>query len=98
MSEGKSSLAETILKAFAQQTMGAAAKYVERMVKRTLRLAGLYTTGLAFAIIGLIFLGIGFVRWLTLLVPSWLAWIVVGMIMSLIGVVIVLASSLASRN
>jgi hypothetical protein len=96
--DNKSSLIETIVRAVAQRTLGTITKYAERAVKRTLRLAGLYATGIFIAIIGLVFLAIGVVKWLAMLVPSWLAWLIVGIVMLLVGVVIVLAASLASRS
>ena len=99
MSEtSKSTLLETIVRAVAQRTMGSVTKYVERVVRRVLRLAGLYVTGLLIAIIGLIFLAIGVVKWLATIVPSWLAWLIVGIIMLLLGVVLVLAAFLASKS
>jgi hypothetical protein len=99
MSEtSKSSLLETIVRTVAQRTMGTVTKYVERVVRRVLRLAGLYIAGLLIAIIGLIFLAIGVVKWLALIVPSWLAWLMVGIVMLLLGVVFVLAAFLASKS
>jgi uncharacterized membrane protein HdeD (DUF308 family) len=94
----KSSLLETLVRAVAQRTMGAVTKYVERVVRRVLRLAGLYAAGLLIAIIGLIFLAIGVVKWLAMMVPSWLAWLMVGIVMLLLGVVFVLAAFLASKS
>jgi len=96
--DAKSSLIETIVRTLAQRTMGTVTKYVERAIKRTLRLAGLYAAGILVAIIGLVFWAIGVVKWLAMIVPSWLAWVIVGMVMLLVGVVIVLAASLASRR
>jgi uncharacterized protein involved in cysteine biosynthesis len=99
MSEtSKSTLLETIVRAVAQRTMGSVTKYVERVVRRVLRLAGLYVTGLLITIIGSIFLAIGVVKWLATIVPSWLAWLIVGIIMLLLGVVFVLAAFLASKS
>jgi uncharacterized protein involved in cysteine biosynthesis len=99
MSEsGKSSLLETLVRAVAQRTMGTVTKYVERVVRRVLRLAGLYAAGLLIAIIGVIFLAIGVVKWLAMIVPSWLAWLMVGIVMLLLGVVFVLAAFLASKS
>jgi hypothetical protein len=78
--------------------MGTVTKYIERIVRRVLRLAGLYAAGLLIAIIGLIFLAIGVVKWLAMIVPPWLAWLIVGIIMLLLGVVFVLAAFLASKS
>jgi uncharacterized protein involved in cysteine biosynthesis len=99
MSEsGKSSLFDTLVRAIAQRTMGTVTKYVQRVVRRVLRLAGLYAAGILIAIIGLIFLAIGVVKWLATIVPSWLAWLIVGIIILLLGVVFVLAAFLASKS
>jgi uncharacterized protein involved in cysteine biosynthesis len=99
MSEsGKSSLLDTLVRAIAQRTMGTFAKYVQRVVRRVLRLAGLYAAGVLIAIIGLIFLAIGVVKWLAMIVPSWLAWLMVGIVLLLLGVVFVLAAFLASKS
>jgi len=99
MSESsKSSLLETILRAVVQRTMGSVTKYVEGVVRRALRLAGLYVAGLLIAIIGLIFLAIGVVNWLAMIVPSWLAWLIVGIVMLLLGVVFVLAAFVATKS
>jgi hypothetical protein len=94
----KSSLVETLVRALAQRTMGVVTKYIERVVKRILRLAGLYAAGVLIAIIGLVFFAIGAVKWLAMIIPSWLAWLMVGIIMLLLGVVFVLAAFLASRS
>ena len=96
--DSKSSLVETIVRTFAQRIMGTVTKYAERAVKRALRLAALYAVAILVAIIGLVFSAIGVVKWLAMVVPSWLAWLIVGIVMLLVGVVIVLAASLASRN
>ena len=96
--DNKPSLIETIVRAVAQRAMGAVGKYVERVVRRVLRLAGLYAAGLLIAIIGLVFLAVGVVKWLAMIVPSWLAWLMVGIIMLLLGLVFVLTAFLASRS
>jgi uncharacterized protein involved in cysteine biosynthesis len=94
----KSSLVETLVRAVAQRTVGFVTKYVERVVRRILRLAGLYAAGTLIAIIGLVFFAIGAVKWLAMIIPSWLAWLMVGIIMLLLGVVFVLAAFLASKG
>jgi hypothetical protein len=94
----KSSLLETLVRAVAQRTMGAITKYVERAVRRVLRLVGLYAAGFLIALIGLIFLAIGVVKWLAMMMPSWLAWLMVGIVMLLLGVVFALAAFLASKS
>jgi vacuolar-type H+-ATPase subunit I/STV1 len=94
----KSSLLETLVRAIAQRTLGFVTKYVQRVVMRALRLAGLYAAGFLIAMIGLIFIAVGVVKWLAMIVPSWLAWLMVGIVMLLLGVVFVLAAFLASKS
>jgi uncharacterized protein involved in cysteine biosynthesis len=99
MSEtSKSSILETILRALIQRTMGSVTKYVEAVVRRALRLAALYVVGLLVAAIGLFFLAIGIVNWLAMIVPSWLAWLIVGIVMLLVGAVLVLAAFVATKS
>jgi len=99
MSESsKSSLLETILRAVAQRTMGTVTKYIERIVRRALRLAGLYAAGLLIAIIGLIFLAIGVVKWFAVIMAPWQAWLIVGIIMLVVGAVFLGAAYLASKS
>jgi len=94
----KSSLVETLVRAVAQRTMGVVTKYIERVVRRILRLVGLYAAGILIAVIGLVFFAIGVVKWLAMIVPSWLAWLMVGIVMLLLGIVFVLAAFLASKS
>jgi len=48
--------------------------------------------GIIIALLGLTFLMVGIIKWLTLLMPNWLAWILVGIIILLAGVSLTLAS------
>jgi len=94
----KSSLLEVIMRTIAQRALGVFTKYIDRQIKRILRVAGFYAAGLAVALIGLVFLAVGVVKWLTTIMPSWLAWLIVGIIMILLGIVCALAAFLASRS
>jgi len=94
----KPSLLEALVRAIIERALGGLNRYFERIVKRTLRAAGLYIAGLVVALAGLIFLAIAVVKWLALIVPSWLAWLIVGLVMLLLGVVLALATFVASRS
>ena len=94
----KPSLLEALVRAIVERALGGLNRYFERIVKRILRAAGLYIAGLVVALAGLIFLAIGVVKWLAMIVPSWLAWLIVGLVMFLLGVVLVLATFVASRS
>ena len=94
----KPSLLEALVRAVAERALGGLNRYFERIVKRILRAAGLYIAGLVVALTGLVFLAIGVVKWLALIVPSWLAWLIVGLVMFLLGVVLALATFVGSRS
>ncbi|WP_455284434.1 phage holin family protein [[Eubacterium] cellulosolvens] len=94
----KSSLVETIARAIARRALGGLSRYAQQLLKRLLRLAGLYAAGVAVAIFGLAFLAVGVVKWLAMMVPSWLAWLVVGVVLLLLGVVLTLTAFLASKS
>jgi hypothetical protein len=94
----KSSIFEVLLRAVAQRALGFLNRYVDRAVKRALRMAGLYMAGLVIALIGIIFLATGIVKWLAMMIPSWLAWIIVGIVLLLWGTVLTLATFVASKG
>jgi hypothetical protein len=92
------SIIEALVRAIAQRALGFLNRYVDRAVKRALRMAGLYMAGLVIALVGVIFLATGVVKWLAMLVPSWLAWIIVGIVLLLWGTVLTLATFVASKG
>ncbi len=94
----KSSIFEVLLRAVAQRALGFLNRYVDRAVKRALRMAGLYMAGLVIALIGIIFLATGIVKWLAMMIPSWLAWTIVGIVLLLWGMVLTLATFAASKS
>ncbi len=92
------SIIEALVRAIAHRALGFLNRYVDRAVKRALRMAGLYVAGLVIALVGVIFLATGVVKWLAMLVPSWLAWIIVGIVLLLWGTVLTLATFVASKG
>ena len=92
------SLVETIARAIARRALGGLSRYAEQILKSILRLAGLYVAGLVVALIGVGFLAMGVVKWLAMMLPSWLAWLIVGIILLLLGMVLTLATLVASRG
>jgi len=96
--EDEPSLLETVARAIARRAFGGLSRYAEQILKRILRLAGLYVAGLVLALIGVGFLATGVVKWLAMMLPSWLAWLIVGVIMLLLGMVLTLATLVASRG
>jgi hypothetical protein len=94
----KMSLIETLIRGIVGRALGGLSGYAERLVKRLLRLAGLYIAGLVVILLGVTFVAVGAVKWLTLIVPGWLAWTIVGIILFLFGLVLALTAFLASRS
>jgi hypothetical protein len=94
----KPSIIEALVRAIAQRALGFLNRYVDRAVKRALRMAGLYMAGLVIALIGIIFLATGIVKWLAMMIPSWLAWTIVGIVLLLWGTVLTLATFAASKG
>lgn len=96
--DDKQSFLETIVQAIARRAWGGLSRYAQQILKRLLRLAGLYVAGVAVALFGVGFLAVGAVKWLAMIVPSWLAWLIVGIILFLLGTVLTLTAFLASRT
>ena len=94
----KPSIIEALVRAIAQRALGFLNRYVDRAVKRALRMAGLYMAGLVIALVGVIFLATGIVKWLAMIIPSWLAWTIVGIVLLLWGMVLTLATFAASKS
>ncbi|MGB9022883.1 MAG: phage holin family protein [Candidatus Bathyarchaeia archaeon] len=94
----KPSIIEALVRAIAQRALGFLNRYVDRAAKRALRMAGLYMAGLVIALIGIIFLATGIVKWLAMMIPSWLAWTIVGIVLLLWGTVLTLATFVTSKG
>jgi lipopolysaccharide export LptBFGC system permease protein LptF len=84
---------DRLLEIVLRQAIGAAAKTAERVVKRALRLVAMVFAGIVIAVLGVTFLSVGAVKGLAFLMPSWLAWIIVGIVLFLIGLVLAFAGS-----
>lgn len=61
-------------------------------------MAGLYAVGLVVALVGIVFVSMGVVKWLAMMMASWLAWLIVGLILLLLGMVLTLATLVASKD
>jgi len=94
----KSSLVEKVVQSVLHRAVGGIAQYVERAVKRILRLVGLVLAGVVIALLGLGFLSVGVVKWFSILRPGGLAWLMVGVILLLLGLVLTLATFIGSRS
>ena len=83
---------EKIVRELISRTIGKLSESIERSVKRAIRLAAMAFGGVIIALLGLTFLTVGIIKWLTLLMPGWLAWILVGIIILLAGLTLTFAS------
>ena len=89
-------LALRVIRSVLGQTIGNIGKFIERTVKRALRTVALIVSGVVVAFLGVAFLAVSAAKWLAILVPSWLAWTIIGIILLLLGVT--LASLASSRS
>ena len=93
----RSELAKKLIKFILREALGGARKPVESFVKGLARSVGLILAGVIIAVIGIGFAAVGAVRWLSGLMPSWLAWAIVGIILVLVGVSVTM-TTLATRS
>ena len=95
----KPSIAEVLIQAVARRALGFLNRYVERAVRRAIRMAGIYVLGLVIALVGVLFLATGIAKWLETMFQSWQAWAIVGIVLLLWGgTVLATASFFASKN
>ena len=86
------------MKLVLREAIGNIAKPAERFVKRLARAVGLILAGLVLAIIGVAFVSVGAVKWLSSLMPAWLAWAIVGIMLLLIGITITMTTLASGRG
>lgn len=98
MSEKKSTIIERLARLFLKEALGGLAKPAERLAKRVARGIGLILAGIVIAILGVAFVAVGAVKWLALLMPSWLAWLLVGIILLLLGITVTSVTYSSSRG
>jgi len=94
----KSSLAERLVKLILREALGGIAKPAERFVKRLARAVGLILAGIVIALVGIAFVSVGAVKWLSALMPAWLAWVIVGIMLLLIGITVTTMTFAAGRS
>lgn len=79
---------ERLARLVLREVLGGIAKPAERLAKRVARAVGLILAGVVISVLGIAFLAVGAVKWLAILMPSWLAWLLVGIILFLLGVAV----------
>lgn len=83
-----SNMFERLARLILREALGGIAKPAERLAKRLARAVGLILAGVVISVLGIAFLAVGAVRWLAILMPAWLAWVLVGIILFLVGVTV----------
>lgn len=94
----KPAIADKLVKLILREALGGVAKPVEHFVKRLVRSVALILGGIVIAVIGIAFVAVGAVRWLSALMPTWLAWAIVGIILLLIGVTVTTTAYASGRS
>jgi len=94
----KPALAEKLVKLILREALGGVAKPLEHFVKRLVRSVALIMGGIVIAVIGIAFVAVGAVRWLSTLMPTWLAWAIVGIMLLLIGVTVTTTAYASGRS
>jgi len=92
------SIVEKLVKLILREALGGVVKPAERFVKRLVRSVALILGGIIIALIGIAFVAVGAVRWLSGLMPTWLAWAIVGIMLLLIGVTITTTAYASGRS
>ena len=90
-------LAKKLVRFMLREVLGGVAKPVESFVKGLARAVGLILAGVIIAVLGVGFVAVGAVRWLGALMPPWLAWLIVGIVLMLIGFSLTM-TALATRR
>jgi hypothetical protein len=93
-----SNLFEKLARLILREVLGGIAKPAERLAKRVARAVGLILAGVVISVLGIAFLAVGSVRWLALLMPAWLAWVLVGIILFLVGVTVTAVTYSTGRS
>ncbi len=91
-------LIDRITQAIMRQAVGRITRIAETFVKRMIRLVAMALAGVVIAVLGIGFLAVGAVKWFSILMPNWLAWTIVGVILLLLGAVLTLATMIGSRS
>jgi lipopolysaccharide export LptBFGC system permease protein LptF len=94
----KTSFLDRFVKLIVREALGGIAKPAERFAKRMARAVGLILGGIVLAIIGVAFMSVGAVKWLSALMPAWLAWLIVGIILFLVGIIVTTATFASGRS
>ena len=89
---------ERITQAIMRQAMGRITKTVERFFKRMIRTVVMALAGIVIAVLGVAFLAVWAVKLFSMLMPTWLAWIFVGILLLLLAAVLSFSAMIGLRS
>jgi type IV secretory pathway VirB2 component (pilin) len=85
----KSTFLDRFIQSILRRTMDSIVESAQRYTKRLLRTFAMILGGIAIGLLGVAVITVGIVKWFALFMPSWLAWLVMGIFLVLIGAVLV---------
>lgn len=94
----KAPLIDRLARLFLREALSGIVKPVEKVAKRIARAVALILAGITICVLGIAFLAVGSVKWLAVLMPSWLAWIIVGIILLLLGLLVATLTYVSGRS
>ena len=80
---------EKLLRVILRRTVDNLVDSFDHYSRKFVRAAAMILAGIAMALLGIAVIAVGIVKWFALFVPSWLACIIVGILLLLIGAVLV---------
>jgi len=86
----KPTLIEKIVQGIFRQAISSVGRFAENYARRMLRMVALVLAGIVIAVLGIAFLAVGTVKWFAIMMPSWLGWLVVGIVLLLLGIALTL--------
>ena len=85
----KLSLLDRFIQAFIRKTFDNVLESIEHYTRRLVRTFAVILGGIAIALLGVAAVTVGITKWLTLFMPSWLAWLFMGIMLLLVGALLV---------
>jgi len=81
-----------------EEAREAVGNYVKDKIKQVLKTIAIAVTGAILLAAGIIFFCIGSIRYLSSILPSWLAWTMIGIFVAMIGLLLLLVSLLSLKT
>ena len=90
MSENeKPKFADRLVRSILRRVTDTLYESIDRYFKKFIRSLAMIVGGIAIALFGAIVVAIGIIKWLSNIMPAWLSWIIVGIVLLLVGIVLV---------